>query len=1286
MATKCIRNILFAFTCLVLNVAHANADQYIVTVDELNVREYASSSKWTKVIGKLKRGDVVDVEETNDSEWFSIDLSIGNSFEHGYVFSKYLSKDTTEDREDNLSVLPYKPLSFLKGMASASNTIFYNHAHAQISTNGRFAIFLKDRNIRVFDLKLERIIFEDVQDSADYQGLLVSNNYLIYEKNSVVYSYKLVAGGEKTRLKIPTKQDFVTIFDSDIIVGKTNANILSNVKELISYDLQKNQIIGEIAYPNTKSYLTDTFESRNKWVFFLNSTFEDGKSKPTDAFVFNYEDQTIDYFFTLKNLNEFLKDGDDIKHIKITASGQNAIIFIDNHDNKINKVVSYSLNKKVIDWRKVFYDYENMDLLKINYNEGYIEISTNERDVYDYSTKTKFNLNTGSIITQQKIKNDLNKRKLSWKSNNDRNSISLISRQNTKQRTIGYEINYNVGNNKRVIKLPNYELKFTDITDNGLFRVLINDNNQKKQHLYEWSLKNANSINNAPLPHYIRWVSIENENNERAYLTGVSGRKPGRFATAKTRRITYDNPIHIPPQKPNGSAGNKSYRNCFVSDTSFEGFNLNSHNGLYASTGDGCIISSLDDKYTSNVILQNYNILEISRNKFGRRIREDNRKPYFSKYNCAKIATSNFCQSSFYGNHSFFVKNSVGHFNAKDKAKVHFAYSQNGSGFFEMFASSAESKKDAISIVSINSDDLILESQRNSNIRKDFYIISHSINEIEFIYTTSNYILSHNGNGARITDQESFYLVYDVARRAVSKRRKINNLAGFDTAYKYNDNIYLFFRDGIHIFDSEFNFKQKIPEININKTEYVEFWDNLLVATVSPVEHRVYNIDDGALQGSFFVDVEGNAVALTPSGFFSENNAGAASSIVIQNKDTGNALPLSAVFDDLYRPDLVQEALRGDPDGKVKEATKKLNLASVVGSGAAPEIQKVEFEGDPNSSSITAKYEAVTQDGGAGQVIWRLNGVVVGVEDLNSNSNSGEVIQGKRRVPLVKGENVVSVQITNSKQSVYSNEVSDTIVADPQKDVKPQLFVLALGVNEYQAEELKLNFSVPDALAIVDSLAQKSDQYDEVIVHKLLDGEVTKEAIADKFAEISEAIEPDDTFVFYLAGHGITHEGKFYFLPADVNVEDGFEYAIQKYGVSQNDWRSYLSGISALKSLVLFDACESGSAIRLDASHALEQSSSIDRLARASGRAIITASSETQYALEGYEGHGAFTYTLLQAFENGDDNSDNQLQLSEIAKYVKRELPKITEEKWSYKQEPQVALSGADFPLAQVGR
>ena len=49
----------------------------------------------------------------------------------------------------------------------------------------------------------------------------------------------------------------------------------------------------------------------------------------------------------------------------------------------------------------------------------------------------------------------------------------------------------------------------------------------------------------------------------------------------------------------------------------------------------------------------------------------------------------------------------------------------------------------------------------------------------------------------------------------------------------------------------------------------------------------------------------------------------------------------------------------------------------------------------------------------------------------------------------------------------------------------------------------------------------------------------------------------------------------------------------------------------------------------------------INKLVRATGRATIVASSKDQVALEGYEGHGVFTYILLEAL-NGDAAAEDR--------------------------------------------
>lgn len=70
-----------------------------------------------------------------------------------------------------------------------------------------------------------------------------------------------------------------------------------------------------------------------------------------------------------------------------------------------------------------------------------------------------------------------------------------------------------------------------------------------------------------------------------------------------------------------------------------------------------------------------------------------------------------------------------------------------------------------------------------------------------------------------------------------------------------------------------------------------------------------------------------------------------------------------------------------------------------------------------------------------------------------------------------------------------------------------------------------------------------------------------------------------------------------------------------------------------------------------------------------------------QYALEGHNGHGAFTSVVLDAFASGDQNGDGLISAAELSNYVRETLPELTSEKWSYRQVPQINLVGEDIIL-----
>ena len=171
--------------------------------------------------------------------------------------------------------------------------------------------------------------------------------------------------------------------------------------------------------------------------------------------------------------------------------------------------------------------------------------------------------------------------------------------------------------------------------------------------------------------------------------------------------------------------------------------------------------------------------------------------------------------------------------------------------------------------------------------------------------------------------------------------------------------------------------------------------------------------------------------------------------------------------------------------------------------------------------------------------------------------------------------------------------------------------------------------------------------------------------------------------MFYVSGHGTTYDdGDYYYLPVDFRYTSRDD--IPKNGISKKELVENLSLIKAAKTLVMLDTCNSGAF--LDTSkRGIAEKTAIDRLTRATGHATLVASSDTQSAMEGYNGHGVFTYVLLDGLQGkADSNKDGYVSLTELANYVENEVPERSYEKWGYEQVPQKDLRKQDFPLVEA--
>jgi uncharacterized caspase-like protein len=268
-------------------------------------------------------------------------------------------------------------------------------------------------------------------------------------------------------------------------------------------------------------------------------------------------------------------------------------------------------------------------------------------------------------------------------------------------------------------------------------------------------------------------------------------------------------------------------------------------------------------------------------------------------------------------------------------------------------------------------------------------------------------------------------------------------------------------------------------------------------------------------------------------------------------------------------------------------------------------------------------------------------------------------------------------------QGLIASEPVSVVIKSVQEAATgaPRLYVLAVGVNDYWDSALRLNFATPDAKALSDGLQKAGGKlYERVEVTTVLDADATAANLERTFAELSGKVRAQDVFVFFMSGHGKTIDGRFYFIPQDFRYAG--ESSIVSRGIGQDRLQGWFARIPAQKSILLFDACESGSLIgdRI-ALRGMEEKTAIDLLTRAMGRTVLTATTDDKPAAEGFRGHGVFTYTLLSALGEADKDGDGVVDVLELADYVDKQVPALTYDTWKMRQVPQMKIVGSNFPL-----
>jgi hypothetical protein len=140
---------------------------------------------------------------------------------------------------------------------------------------------------------------------------------------------------------------------------------------------------------------------------------------------------------------------------------------------------------------------------------------------------------------------------------------------------------------------------------------------------------------------------------------------------------------------------------------------------------------------------------------------------------------------------------------------------------------------------------------------------------------------------------------------------------------------------------------------------------------------RMWSRKTGELLASMIGERDGNWLAMTPKGFFAASTKGTEMLAIVRGFEP---YAVRQFYDHLYRPDLVEQLLKSDPEGKYADAASKLNLEKILDSGSAPQMEQLP-ERKTGLIDDTAKVTVRLTDTGGGigdKVVWRVNGVTQG--------------------------------------------------------------------------------------------------------------------------------------------------------------------------------------------------------------------------------------------------------------------------------------------------------------------
>ena len=416
-------------------------------------------------------------------------------------------------------------------------------------------------------------------------------------------------------------------------------------------------------------------------------------------------------------------------------------------------------------------------------------------------------------------------------------------------------------------------------------------------------------------------------------------------------------------------------------------------------------------------------------------------------------------------------------------------------------------------------------------------------------------------------------------------------------------------------------------------------------------------------------------------------------------------IELEQVKDQLWVPGLAERVVNGEAIG-----SKGLSQLDIC--GLTPKVED-------KSGSTGYLFNILPQKGGLGETVLLVNGIEIkrfSPAQLTKKQTGYELSVSKEEIKdfLISGQqNQVSIKAYTEGNKISSRGLVINDSSSKKTVAAPNLYAIMVGVSDYKGDELDLKFAAKDATDIAGAVANaakkllNTDGKEHVFVYNLTTAKdryqlPEKNNIKKLLEEIGTKSTANDILMVFFAGHGVMEgeQKQFYFLTADASTLAAGS-SVTEVGISTAELTEWMKpqNIKAQKRILIFDACNSGQAIKdfvkmgNDNQNYLaarnddnaQQIKAIDKLNEKSGLFILSASASNQSAYEmGRYSQGLLTYSLLKAIKQQPDilEEGKYLNVNRWFNAAEKTVSELAKETGA-RQEPQV-VTNTNFNIGIV--